>query len=59
MTHLDSVREVNHEWSANGSDVIGRGIRRGESVVGDRTNARIILESVGDGKYHILTAFPE
>jgi filamentous hemagglutinin len=42
-----------------GTDVIGREIRRGQAVVGDRTNARIILQAVGDGKYHMLTVFPE
>jgi len=41
-----------------GSDVIGRGVSRGASV-GDRTNARIILQMRDNGKYHILTAFPE
>jgi hypothetical protein len=43
----------------SGTDVIGRGIKKGQSVVGDRTNAKIILQALGDGKYHILTAFPE
>lgn len=43
----------------SGTDVIGRGIKKGQSVVGDRTNAKIILQALGDGKYHILTAFPQ
>ena len=41
-----------------GTDVIGRGIRKGQSVVTDQTMARIILQALGDGRYHILTAFP-
>ncbi len=42
-----------------GTDVIGRGIKKGQSVVGDRTSAKIILQALGNGKYHILTAFPQ
>jgi hypothetical protein len=42
-----------------GQEVIGRGINKGQSIVTDRTNARIILEATGDGKYHVFTAFVE
>ena len=45
--------------SHSGTDVIGRGIKKGQTLVGDRTNARIILQAIGNGDYHILTAFPE
>ena len=42
----------------SGTDVIGRGATRGAGV-GDRTNARVILQMRENGKYHILTAYPE
>lgn len=42
----------------SGTDVIGRGATRGAGV-GNRTNARVILQMRDNGKYHILTAFPE
>jgi len=41
-----------------GTEVIGRGIKKGGSAATDQTMARIILQALGDGKYHILTAFP-
>lgn len=41
-----------------GTDVIGRGATRGVGV-GNRTNARVILQMRDNGKYHILTAYPE
>ncbi|MCW3185767.1 hypothetical protein OJO68_23340 [Escherichia coli] len=39
-------------------EVISRGISKGQSTVSDLTNARVILQSTGNGKYHILTSFP-
>ncbi|WP_231854427.1 RNase A-like domain-containing protein [Xenorhabdus doucetiae] len=41
-----------------GVDIIGRGVKRKNPVMTDATNARVILKSTGDGKYHILTSFP-
>jgi RHS repeat-associated protein len=43
----------------SGTDSIGKGIMRGQATVNDMSNARIILQSSGNGKYHVLTAFPE
>ena len=41
-----------------GTDVVGRGATRGIGV-SDRTNARVIIQMRENGKYHILTAYPE
>ena len=43
----------------SGSDTIGREIMRGQSAVQSMTNAQIILQNLGNERYHVLTAFPE
>ena len=43
----------------SGSTVIGRSFIRGDIIPHNLTNARTILQSLGKGKYHILTAFPK
>jgi hypothetical protein len=42
----------------SGSTVIGRGIAKGETAVGWRTNVRVILRANNKGGYFIRTAFP-
>lgn len=43
----------------SGSQVIGRGITRGESTVSHLTNARVVLKGDAKGGYNGLTAFPQ
>ncbi|CDH22392.1 RNase A-like domain-containing protein [Xenorhabdus bovienii] len=42
-----------------GADIIGRSVKMKNPVITDATNARVILKSTGNGKYYILTSFPE
>ena len=40
-----------------GTDIIGRGVKRGSTNIEDMTNARIVLKKSGDGSF-ILTGYP-
>ncbi|WP_249599568.1 ribonuclease YeeF family protein [Peribacillus frigoritolerans] len=40
-----------------GTEVIGRGVKRGSTIVENMTNARIVLKKDGEGNY-ILTGYP-
>jgi hypothetical protein len=48
-------RTINYE----GSDVIGRGINKGDASVTNRTNATTVLKKDGQGGYTILTSYPK
>ncbi len=42
-----------------GSDVIGRGMQRGDGEASDRTSAIVVLRKTDNGNYFILTSYPE
>lgn len=47
------------ELKYTGKRAIGTGIKRGEKNTKDKKNAKIVLQMRDNGKYHILTAYPE
>ncbi len=42
-----------------GTEVIGRGLERGEPEITNKTAARVVLQKVAEGVYRVITAFPE
>ena len=57
-TWLSKGANGNLPLQYKGTDVIGRGVGRGSTIVQDMTNAKIILKNNGAGGYDVLTAYP-
>ncbi|MEF2293998.1 RNase A-like domain-containing protein [Virgibacillus dokdonensis] len=57
MKHRSPQSKSNLVLTYEGTEVIGRGVKRGSTTVENMTNARIVLKKDGEGNY-ILTGYP-